>query len=145
MVTHVHKRACEVAGHPTKYISYWQPAAGCWQVVLRVVCSLRLRLGDDHGEDDDGRRQGEERGSEAVQQVQGASPALDARSAPLLRPRHPQARRPRQYVCFLPCVHMPPAASCLIIFLHCSRFIPLVFLWFGAGLYWARFFSEPAC
>lgn len=98
MVAHVPKRACEV----TKYI-----AAG-WFVFLE------LRLGAGHGEDDGG-RQGEERRREAVQQVQGASPAVDARSAPLLRPRHPQARRPGQYVCFLPCVHMPPA-SCLIIF-----------------------------
>jgi hypothetical protein len=87
MVTqHVHKRACEVAG-------------GCRCLAGSSCCSLELelRLGDDHGEDDGG-RQGEERGSEAVQQVQGASPQMDARSAPLLRPRHPQARRPGQYV-----------------------------------------------
>ena len=106
MVAHVPKRACEV----TKYI-----AAG-WFVFLE------LRLGAGHGEDDGG-RQGEERRREAVQQVQGASPQVDARSAPLLRPRHPQARRPGQYVC---CFHAmtrarPLSPSLISIWFHCSR------------------------
>ena len=95
---------------------FWFPVLASWSV--RRSWSERASWEiDDHGEDGGG-RPGEERRRKAVQQVEGATPQMDARSAPLLRPRHPQARGTGQYV------HAFPAS--LIIFL--LRFSSSIFL-----------------
>ncbi len=68
-----------------------------WRLKHRLYIYIGWWSWDGHGERDNG-EEGEDRRSEAVQQIEGASPEMDAWSPSLLCSCHSQAWRPAQYV-----------------------------------------------